>query len=260
MVDDRPEDGTERARAVYAAPALEKGLDILELLSASDVGLTQKAIAADLGRSVSEIYRMLSVLVRRGYVVGAQDRFSLTTKMFRMSQAHPPLRRLLREALPIMQDLARQVQFPCDLRVYNRGSQTVIASVETPSGIGFSVRVGAEIDVAPTASGRVLLAFQDAETMELRIAESLEGMPAAEQRAFRRELHDVALRGHASIRSRQYDGLHAVACPILDQERRAIAALTVPMVARIDGVSQLSVPQVELALQAAAARLSAKIG
>ena len=46
----------------YSAPALDKGLDILELLSNSDNGLTQAEIASRLNKSVNEIYRMLSTL------------------------------------------------------------------------------------------------------------------------------------------------------------------------------------------------------
>ncbi len=41
----------------YTAPALEKGLDILELLAVSPIGLSQAEIATKLKRSVNEIYR-----------------------------------------------------------------------------------------------------------------------------------------------------------------------------------------------------------
>ena len=46
----------------YSAPALDKGLDILELLSNSENGLTQAQIANKLNKSVNEIYRMISTL------------------------------------------------------------------------------------------------------------------------------------------------------------------------------------------------------
>ena len=52
----------------YSAPALEKGLDILELLSEQEAGLTQSEIARGLGRSIGEIFRMLMVLRDRGFV------------------------------------------------------------------------------------------------------------------------------------------------------------------------------------------------
>ena len=52
----------------YRAPALDKGLDILELLAATEDGLSQAEIAKSLDRSPNEIYRMLDRLVRRDYV------------------------------------------------------------------------------------------------------------------------------------------------------------------------------------------------
>lgn len=77
----------------YKAPALEKGLDILELLSAQAVGLNQKEIAQALGRSVNEIFRMLVCLKNRGYITQTEgsDRFELSLKMFELSHQHSPL-------------------------------------------------------------------------------------------------------------------------------------------------------------------------
>lgn len=244
----------------YSAPALEKGLDILELLHESEAALTQKEISARLGRSVSELYRMLNILVRRNYVANYNDKFAPTTKLFKLSQAHPPVRRLLTAALPIMEELSREVDFGCDLRVYNGGSQTVLASVDAPGGLGFSVRTGSEISVALSASGRVLIAFQDSDTMELRLREAFQGHPESEIRAFRKDVHEVAVRGYAALQSRQYEGLYAISFPVLDLNRHAVAALTVPMLPRIDSARQASREDVIRALQSAAARLSQTIG
>jgi DNA-binding IclR family transcriptional regulator len=52
-------------RSTYRAPALDKGLDIIELLALSSVGLTQAKIASHLKKSVNEIYRMLNTLRER---------------------------------------------------------------------------------------------------------------------------------------------------------------------------------------------------
>ena len=50
----------------YQAPALKKGLEILELLATSEQALTMSDISGALGRSVGEIFRMLQVLEERG--------------------------------------------------------------------------------------------------------------------------------------------------------------------------------------------------
>lgn len=68
----------------YSAPALEKGLDILELLAEVSPGLTQNQIAARLTirRSPSELVRMIEVLERRGYLgrTSLDSTYQLTLK------------------------------------------------------------------------------------------------------------------------------------------------------------------------------------
>ncbi|MGH9454797.1 MAG: helix-turn-helix domain-containing protein, partial [Terriglobia bacterium] len=52
----------------YRAPALEKGLDILEALAAARVPQSLSEMARLLKRSASELFRMLNLLERRGYI------------------------------------------------------------------------------------------------------------------------------------------------------------------------------------------------
>lgn len=243
----------------YSAPALEKGLDILEALCQCENGLTQQELATRLGRNLGEIYRMLNCLVQRNYVANYGNTYTITSKLFQLSHYHPPTYRLLTEALPIMESLSRTVSFPCDLRVYNNGFQTVIASIQPPNGLGFMTRVGSEIEVAPSASGLVLLAFQDPIIKEIRIKESLPDKSETEIEAFRNSLKEIEAKGFASIKSNQYAGLHAIAFPILDMNGNAVAAMTVPMLARIDGTNQFTQEEVEQKLKECVSSLSQKI-
>ena len=243
----------------YSAPALDKGLDILEALCQSENGMTQQEIAAKLGRNLGEIYRMLNCLVQRNYVANYGNTYTITSKLFQLSHFHPPTYRLLTEALPIMEELSRAISYPCDLRVYNNGVQTVIASIQPPNGLGFMTRVGSEIAVAPSASGLVLVTFQDPAIMELRIKESLPNKSEEEIEAFRAILREVSTKGFASIKSNQYAGLHAISFPILDMNGYAMAAMTVPMLARIDGEEQITQHEVEEILRKSTANLSLKL-
>jgi DNA-binding IclR family transcriptional regulator len=243
----------------YLAPALEKGLDILEALAKSETGLTQQEIASRVGRNLGEIYRMINCLVQRNYISNTGNVYSITSKLFQLSHYHPPTYRLLTEALPIMEELSREVSFPCDLRVYNNGFQTVIASIQPPNGLGFMTRIGSEIEVAPSASGLVLLAFQDPVIQEIRIRESLAKHSEIEIESFREKLKEIAQKGFASIKSNQFAGLHAISFPILDINRNAVAAITVPMLARIDGTSQFTLEQVENTVRKSVSSLSNKL-
>ena len=79
----------------YPTPALEKGLDALELLASESEGLTKTEVARRLGRTISEVFRMLVCLETRGYIArGDDERYSLTLHLFKLAYQHPPIERL----------------------------------------------------------------------------------------------------------------------------------------------------------------------
>src|SRR3546814_7188808 len=79
----------------YAAPALEKGLDILEALSASTDGYTPNELAQAMGRNVNEIFRMVVTLQRRGYIqADLHDRYTLPLTMFQLANIDTPHHRI----------------------------------------------------------------------------------------------------------------------------------------------------------------------
>jgi DNA-binding IclR family transcriptional regulator len=141
----------------YAVPALEKGLDILELLADTAGGLGQTEIAEATGRSVGQIFRVLGVLERRGYVV--RDRqsglYSFSMMTFDLAHRHPPLRGLIMLATTPMRELSDRVRQSCNLSVLDAARVRVIAQVESPADFGYRVRVGAVFPLE-TATGEVL--------------------------------------------------------------------------------------------------------
>jgi len=258
MKNSTPE--KESSSTSYAAPALEKGLDIIELLSHQEVPITQKDIANKIGRSVSEIYRMLNCLIARNYVTQIEDTYIITTKLFELANANPPAQRLLIEARPIMQNLSMMTDQSCHLTVYNQGTQVVVAKVDTPTGMGYSVRVGAVIDLLISASGRVLVAFQDSTTQGIRIQEALNKKPDHSIIDAKKMIDNITARGCEEMESFQIKGLYAISYPVIDFKGNAVAALTVPYVERLDLQRKLAISEIKEALSAAAHDLSFRIG
>jgi DNA-binding IclR family transcriptional regulator len=244
----------------YAAPALDKGLDILELLCRAEAPLTQKQIASELGRTVGELYRMVASLVARNYVGQIGETYHITTKLFELAQINPPTHRLLLEATPIMQKLASEIQQSCHLTVYGQGRQVVIAKVDSPSSMGYSIRLGSELDVIVSASGRVMLAFQEEPTRRMLIEEVLLRRPDHADAALNEKLDAIRDRGFESAQSTQIRGMHAVSYPILDSQSHSIAALTVPYADRIDLVGRKSIDDVQESLGLAARALCLRMG
>ncbi|HEY5808893.1 MAG TPA: helix-turn-helix domain-containing protein [Povalibacter sp.] len=146
----------------YSAPALEKGLDILELLAASGAPLTMSQMATELGRSLGELFRMVEALIRRGYIAPAEsgEGLELTNKLFTLALTRAPAKSLLEHALPEMRKLARTIGQSCHLAVASDEQMVVIARIEAPGNEGYSVRVGNRRPLVASTSGLVLYAFQ----------------------------------------------------------------------------------------------------
>lgn len=244
----------------YSAPALEKGLDILELLSLRDEGLTQRQLAEQLNRTVGEIYRMLACLVDRGYVTLEKpgDRYFLGTKLFELAHRHPPAQRLLDVALPHLRDVARELAQSCHLVVPHYGKGVVIAQEDCPGSLSFAVRMGTPVAPTESASGRVLLAFRD----ERERADLIAGDETATSRldALEKVLGEVRDVGYCEMESARVRGIHDTSFPILDRPGHAVAALTVPLVERLDIEPAFDREAVRRALSAAAGAISREIG
>ena len=170
--DDR--DLPEGRRAAYAAPALEKGLDILELLAGSDQAMTTGQIADALGRSKNEIFRMVFVLEDRNYLMRdpATDLLSLSNRLFQMGLRTPRTRQLTEVAIPAMESLSEKIGHSTHLVVVNRGETVVIATAVGGADVGFTLRLGYRRPAIDATSGQTIIAFQPADTQQRLIAES----------------------------------------------------------------------------------------
>lgn len=245
----------------YRAPALDKGLDILELLATSDEALSQAEIAKALDRKPNEIYRMLDRLVRRHYVARIQgDRYELTLKLFGLAHRHAPMRRLVSQAMPELRAFAREAEQACHIAVYDRGSVVVVVQVDAPGYWTLAVRVGSHVGLFNTGSGHVLLAFATPRERDFMMKEH-ELMPGEKRPSgIEARLELVRERGYELMASQQTPGVQNLAVPILGPNDTIVAALTSPYMVRVDTTSAPPVGTVLHMLRAAAQRLAPATG
>ncbi|WP_343675558.1 IclR family transcriptional regulator [Paraburkholderia heleia] len=261
QMDNVPEEADEKDDADrYRAPALDKGLDILELLAEQRAGLTRVEITKALGRNASEIYRMLERLVARQYVIRSEggDRYALSLKLFALAHRHPPMERLISEALPLMQRFADEAEQSCHLTVYDRGNLLVIAQVDGPGTWGIAVRLGSRVGLVDTSSGRTLLAWQTPEQRAHMLAEhtKVKGEVAIDHAALEAACEQVREAGFSRKDSQQIFGVTDVTFPVLGPSGQAIAALTCPFLKRIDDYVAPSLDEATHMLRATVQTLS----
>lgn len=244
----------------YRAPALDKGLDILELLATQPRGLTRAEIVKEMDRSANEIYRMLERLVARQYVMRnvSGDRYALSLKLFALAHMHPPQNRLINQALPIMDGFARQAEQSCHMGVYDRGNVLITAQINSPRGWSFSVQQGARVGLLDTASGHVLLAFCDAGSYQRMRSEHtpLDGEVPITEKALAATLAEIRTQGYLKRDSAQSFGVVDISYPILGPDNSALATLTCPYIRRIDRHIGPELERVQAYLQQAAQALS----
>jgi len=219
----------------YAAPALEKGLDILELLAKEGRPMGTRQIAGELGRSKAEIFRMVFVLLERGYIIRDQvtDMLLLSNKLFGLGMQTARARDLVAIASPIIERFADEVHQAAHLVVPNRGETVVLAASSGGADMNFSLKLGYRRPLADAHSGLVMLAFQPEDVRERMITESLTIMSRSPDRAtLIASLEAVRRAGSIVHESRDIVGVTDVTCPILSVDGRALACTTVVVVNR----------------------------
>lgn len=220
--------------AKYSAPALDKGLDILELLSLATEPLSMGQIADQLRRSKGEIFRMLVALERRDYLRRNpdSDRYEIGNRLFEMAMRVPPTRNLVSIALRHIETVAHELDQSCHLAVLSDTEIVVIARVEAPGEMGFSVRLGYRRRIDHSTSGHVLTAFGSAAgqaTIFARLAAEYGDFDAA---AFTAQLDRTRALGHERGASVWVAGVTDVGAPVFGETGWAVAALTVPFIRR----------------------------
>ena len=243
----------------YEAPALEKGLDILELLAGTTDPMSLSRISEAVGRSRSEMYRVLQVLERRHYLerLPDDDRYTLTNRLFMLGMERPAIKGLLEIALPMMHELSEEIQQPCHLVVPSDQHMVVIARVESPYELGLVVRIGHRRPLLEATSGLVLISFQP----EPVRAKWLQKGSATTRRSGRPTLLEMvtAIReqGYACIPSTVVPGVTDLSAPILVGST-SVAALAVPYMDLV-GVRK-SRDEVIKTLRATTKEISNKLG
>lgn len=249
-----------QGKRYYPTPALEKGLDILELFASTPEGMTVSEVARRLNRTMSEIFRMLLCLEHRGYLAqsASKDRYHLTLRLFRLGQEHPPTKRMVTEALPVMHWVAHKLRQSCHLGVVDGGHVVILAQVDSPESTGFYVKMGSKVDLMLAATGHVILAHQTPDACERAIQEWIRETDKKKPADLDDHLAKIRARGYERRASYEVTGVVNISFPVLNSQGNAIAGLTVPYVKRIGDT--VSVQEVIDVLAEASRQISEAMG
>jgi DNA-binding IclR family transcriptional regulator len=250
------------ARKDYSAPALEKGMDIIELLAEAESGLTVSEISLRLDRRMSELFRIIIVLERRGWLEKDPEssRYHVTYRVLRLAHRGTPAQSLTFAAAPVMHDLSTRINQSCHLVVRSGAQGLVILRQENQKRhANLSVRLGAVIELVSSCSGRVLLAHLEPEEREA-VLRTIPRPRDLTRVKLDRILERTRKRGFELHPSPITAGVTDLSYPIRAFDGRVIAALTIPYLHVLDRSLPTTVEQTRKLLADATGRISIALG
>ncbi|MGH2560077.1 MAG: IclR family transcriptional regulator [Thermomicrobiales bacterium] len=231
-------------------------LDIIEALAAAPAGLGFAELSRAQRVPKSSLHGLLSVLTARGYVsLDAQRRtYGLGIRVWEAGQAYLRHRDVVREALPVMEEIVREINETVQLATLDGIENVYLAKVDCSHPIRLQSEVGKRLFAHATGLGKVLLAHLPDDELRAR----LDGvaLPSFTPNTINqlpdllRVLETIRERGFAVDDQEYTPGLRCVAVPIcdLDDDAAVTAALSASIPLMRAGSGQL-----EAALRAVAA-------
>lgn len=139
------------------AQTLDRGLAVLQLLSAAPGGMTISALAADLGVSRAAVYRLVATLQARDFVTRDENaRVRLGLAVTRLQLAVRPV--LVDTAGPVLRALAEKIGATSHLTIAEGEQALALVVVEpTWTDLHVSYRVGSRHPLSRGAAGRAIL-------------------------------------------------------------------------------------------------------
>jgi DNA-binding IclR family transcriptional regulator len=221
------------ADADSQAPALQRGLAVLEELSGREQGATLSEISAALSLSPASAFRITGVLEEAGYVHRdeASRRFTLTKKLLMLARPKHEGRSLVESCLPAMREVLVQTGETVQLCCLADFECVLIEQLASTHPFKYIVDIGSRPPIHCAAPGKAMLAYLDEaqldEAMSVIRLERFTTRTLTTKAAFLEDLAKVRERGYAVDHAEHFDGIHCVAAPLLDRLGHPIAAITI---------------------------------
>jgi DNA-binding IclR family transcriptional regulator len=215
----------------YQAPALDKGLDILEYLSSQSIPLSQTEIATGIERNSNEIYRMLMSLESRGYILRDEisGKYRLTLKLYHLSHRHSPIDELRKAAQFPLEELAQSIRQSCHLSILYLDQVMVVLHAKSPEPIALSIEEGNLFPLPLTASGKVLLAYMPVNERKAVLKNNTiyKKYKEDQKEQFLNSLEQIQKDGYYIRTSDLAEGVIDISVPVGHTENGIIACLTI---------------------------------
>ncbi len=214
--------------AVPLVDAVIKALDILDCFSAQENELSLNQLCEKSGLYKSRVHRLCGTLVKAGFLARiSRTHYSVGPKLMVLGKVYEKSNSLKSIAAPIMRQLAQETGESTALFAVDGAKSICMARQMGSSRLVFSINEGDTMSLLPSAAGRVLLAYMDADMASKILVRMAKANPALDIDNIQQGLEQVLERGYCIDDQESEEGITAIAAPIFDHESNVPAALVI---------------------------------
>lgn len=243
--------------------SLEKGLDLLALISERSTRLSMRDVCEALGLPRSTAYRFLSTFVAREFLEPDHEAgfYRPGRRLQQLGSAVLGALDLRGAARPAMQALSVGTAQSVFLMVRVDTDAVCIDKVEGPEGLQLSLRVGGRRPLHCSGIAKVLLAHLPDDELAAFISKSVPRFTPftiCNAKQLRAELAKTRRQGYAISTQEFLLGARSLGVPIRDFSGRVIAGLGLG--GMVDRLPDSRIPTIVRMMKLHAAEISAKLG
>lgn len=222
----------ESEKQKYSAPAVERALDILEIMAKSDKSFTVTEMASLLDISVNSAFRIFNELMSKGYVVknSADSSYDLTPKLYFLGSSIKNRVSYIEVAQPFMRNISEFTSETVILSKFRRDYSTLILDqIESTEQIKFISTVGAIYNSYCSANGKALLSTLTDKELS-NYLDNIKLIKCAsktitDRDLFLKEIEKIRKNGVAYDEEEYIDGLSCIGCPVYSANNKIEGAI-----------------------------------
>ena len=221
-----------REKSNYVIQSVSHALDVLEQFAgeADELGVTELSKRLKLHKN--NVFRLLATLESRGYIEQnrATENYRLGIRCLQLGQSYVQHMGVLRQARPIMAELARQARETTYLAVLRRQAVVPVEVIEADRPVRIVSQLGEALPLHATAAGKAYLAFEGDDDLRALLPDGLARYTErtiTDRGALAQQLKQVVALGYAVDNGEHLEEVRALAVPIRDYARSVVGVLAV---------------------------------
>ena len=213
--------------------ALEKGLELLIVLSRYDTELSLEQLSQESGFSKTSCFRLLQTMRHLNFVTQSTETkaYQLGPRNISIGTAALDRHSVRSLAVPYMRRIRAQTNETVNLTILDSTEVVFVERIEANFIVNSNLHVGSRLPVHCSSMGKVILAYLPDDQL-IQILDKLDFQPCTAKTItsrdrFIEELGTIRVKGMAVNNEELEKGLFAVASPIINHTGMPVAAMNI---------------------------------